>query len=253
MTSPSSPASPSFVGWQIGLFAVLLIGSFLAETPARLLMGLGFDSGSGFWSTGMVVTRIAEAVLRTLIVALLIALACRPKLAPGRPLITNWFSAFMLSWIALEVLSTALRLGLAFVQHQMFTACQAAGGADCYGGMSAVNIAYGVVTIGVIAVFFGLLTQLARPADGFAYSGNGWAGNGWILGAIAGGIMAIIGLGISLATTSLYAGSSGFNVSMWLYPVLFTLLDAIILSVTLGFWRRGYSQSGAGGMALRFD
>jgi hypothetical protein len=148
----------------------------------------------------------------------------------------------------MDILGTALRLALAFVQDQMVSHCQAAGGVDCYSGIGAIRIVYGIVTIGITAVQFGLLSVLARPAESYAS-----AGNGWVLGAIAGAVMAVIGIGISMATTSLYAGSGSMDLVTWLMPLAFNLLDAAILAITLGFWRRGYMQGGIGGIALRFD
>jgi hypothetical protein len=65
--------------------------------------------------------------------------------------------------------------------------------------------------------------------------------------------MAVIGIGISMATSSLYAGSGSMDFVTWLMPLAFNLLDAIILAIALGFWRRGYMQGGAGGIAIRFD
>ncbi len=248
-----STSTQSILGWQIKLFVIVLIGTLLAEWPTRLLLGSGYgfgDSGSPYWSIGVVITRSVEAILRLLFVGLLIGALAWPRDGDKKPVITNWFSAFALSWIAMDVISTGARLLLSYVQNQQYLACTANNAtvtASCM-TMPLINIGYAVVAIVSFAAFIALLSLLVKPAETYRVSNDGL-----LLGALAGGAQAIAGFALVTGGGFLARGDDGgMFFYQWILPLMFALLDALALAITLGLWRQSLS-GGASPIATRFD
>jgi hypothetical protein len=250
MTS-SSPASPSHTGWQVGLFFIVMIGTLVAELPSRLL--IGFASGDApFWSTWLVVSRIVEAVLRLFFVAMMVGLMARPKSPDGKPIITNWFSAFVMAWGAMEIVTVSLRLLLAYLQQQAMAACTggatgSASMADCT-SMGVLGVGFAIVSVAGFALLLFALGKLAKPADGYRVGDNGL-----MIGAIGGAVLAATGFALTTGMGFVLRGGDGMMFYSLGLPILYAVLDGLIIAVMLGIWRRDFVGHGGGTLSMRFD
>jgi hypothetical protein len=255
----SSPDSPSIAGWQIKIFLIAALGALLTELPARALFGIGMgsDSGSPFWSTGLVVSRVAEAVLHVLFVTLLIGALAKPQDGNRQPLLANWFSAFVLASLVSEIFGLVARLALGWFQNGIYQSCtnKAQGSMATCASMPLLGIGYAVVTVATWVLFLGLLGLLAKPAGGGGTGSDTRMMQGMLLGGIVGAAQAAVGTGLSYGTTLLFARFAGGGSSSLFYfvlPLLFAVLDAAVLAVALGIWRRQV-PTGSSMMAMRFE
>jgi hypothetical protein len=258
MTTSNPPESA--VGWQLKIFFIVLLFSLLINLPARFLLGigvgmgssLGSDADSPFWSTGMVVTQVIEAVLHVLFVVLLVGALASPKRADRTPLLANWFSAFVLASLAVTVFGLIARLSLGYLQNMSYAACMAAtpaaGVSGCYGGVM-MSLGYAAITVAWWTLFLAGLTFLAKPAGGGTAAGDASLTQSVTLGAVAGTVVAVISMGASMGISSLYGVFSNSNMGLGLlFPLAYAVLDAAAMAVVLGLWRDrlpGQSYSGS--------
>ncbi len=237
------------LGWQIAIFAIILVGTLLAEVPSRLLLGVGglSESDTPFWSTGMLVMRIASFVMRFLFVALPLAFLVRPRDASRKLIVENWYSTLLLAWLGSELIHLVGQLGFSYVQGQIYAACQSKGGlvSDCF-SMPLLGIGMALFSVAGFALFFGLLSFFARPSRGEA-----GLMEGLILGAVTGVIVTALSYGLNIGIMPLL-GSEPMRLAL-LLPLIFAAIEGIALAIAFGIWRqRQAAVASANEAVMRF-
>jgi hypothetical protein len=253
LMASAAPSAQSTVGWQIAVFFILLLGMAMAQIPAQALFGIGGMSGSGagsaFWSAGIILVRCVEVVLRLLFVMLPLMFFVRPRDSNRQLIVTNWYGALALAWLAFEIFGLITRLGLAYTQAQIIGACEAKGASvsDCYASMPLVTIGYAMATVASFAILFGLLSMLAKPSRG-----QNAIVEGAIIGGVTGLANAALTFGLNTALARLMAGDSMVSMGL-VFALANFLVNAILLVIAFGYWRRQQSSGAAPvDMAMRF-
>jgi hypothetical protein len=214
------------------------------------------SSSSPFWSLGMVLSQTAGAILHMLFVTLLVGALATPRHPDHKPVLANWFSAFVLASLAMSVFNLVAHLGVSYLQNQSFVTCQAANAqasvSDCY-AMPLVTIGHAVIAVASFALFMAVLTLQAKPAGGAASDSQ--LTENIILGAIAGAVLAVVGMlasaGIGQVVNLAPDMYDALAFSL-VYTLLYAVLDGLVLAIMLGIWRTRL-RGGTAVMAARFD